>query len=41
MKKEIKELSFLHFLQSAKLNSSVHLTSEQESIYILQFEVLF
>lgn len=35
MKKEIKKPSFLHLLQFAKLNSSVHLTFEQESIYIV------
>lgn len=33
--KEIKKLIFLHLLQSAKLNSSVHFTFEQHSIYIL------
>lgn len=34
-KKEIKKPSFLHLLQFAKLNSSIHLTFEQESIYIV------
>lgn len=33
--KKLRNPTFLHLLQSAKLNSSVHFTSAQELIYIL------
>ena len=35
IKKDIKQRSFLHLLQSAKFNSSVHFAFEHQSIYIL------